>query len=236
MKKFNCPSCGAEVTFQSNFTVYSVCGHCGSMIVRHDMDVESIGTMAALPEDMSPLQIGTEGVYQGIGFQIIGRMKLAWKLGSWNEWFVVFDNGDKSWLAEAQGSYAISYEINRPLHEITQTTIAQLVSSNNRQKVKISLAGYQDDPSGEPGLGDYLILDNQKLKIVDIKQTFCAGSEGELPVIAPNGRRTTVIDLLGAAGGFGSIEVEGTKIRAYQGHYLEWNDLRFQNTRPLEGW
>ena len=73
MKKFNCPSCGAEVVFNSNHSVYAVCKYCHSMIVRHDLDVEAIGTMASLPEDMSPFQIGTEGYYQGTHFSLVGR-------------------------------------------------------------------------------------------------------------------------------------------------------------------
>src|SRR5256885_2095546 len=57
---FNCPSCGAQVDFQSNLSVYAVCKFCRSMIVRHDVNVESIGTMASLPDDMSPIQIGMD--------------------------------------------------------------------------------------------------------------------------------------------------------------------------------
>ena len=81
------------------------------MVVRRDLDVESIGTMAALPQDMSPFQIGTQGKFDGVGFGIIGRMKLSWENGYWNEWFIVSEDGRKGWLAEAQGFYAVSFEI-----------------------------------------------------------------------------------------------------------------------------
>ena len=207
---FNCPSCGAEVVFKSNLSVYAVCKYCSSMIVRHDVDVESIGKMAALPDDMSPIQIGTEGNYRGTRFSIIGRMKIGWEDGSWNEWFMVSDDGRKGWLAEAQGFYAVSFENDDALKSIkTEST---------------------------PKLGSYIKLNNQKLKVVDIKKATCIGSEGELPFSAPQGRKTTSIDLLGPSGEFASIEIEGDKQRIYTGHYVEWNDLRCRNLRPLEGW
>ena len=53
MRKFACPSCGADVTFQSAQSVYTVCAYCQSMVVRTDVDVKSIGVMAALPDDMA---------------------------------------------------------------------------------------------------------------------------------------------------------------------------------------
>jgi hypothetical protein len=45
-----------------------------------------------------------------------------------------------------------------------------------------------------------LKINNQKLKVVDIKKAVCIGSEGELPFPAPRGRQTTAIDLLGLFG------------------------------------
>ena len=39
MRKFACPSCGADVTFQSAQSVYAVCAYCQSMVVRTDVDL-----------------------------------------------------------------------------------------------------------------------------------------------------------------------------------------------------
>jgi len=57
-----CPSCGGPVPFQSAISVFAVCPYCTSMLVRHDLDVESLGKMAVLAEDSSPLQIGSAGM------------------------------------------------------------------------------------------------------------------------------------------------------------------------------
>ncbi len=222
MKKYNCPSCGAEITFQSSLSVYAVCRYCSSMVVRHDVDVESIGIMATLPDDMSPLQIGTGGFYKGKRFSIIGRMKIGWDDGVWNEWFMVMDSGYKGWLAEAQGSYAISFEVDESQHPKTEESISKI---------------FQEDASSYGfHLGSYLTLNNRKFKVADIKETICLGSEGELPFMAPKGRKTLSIDLLGSEGDFGCIEILDGKTRIYIGNYVEWDEMRCQNLRELEGW
>ncbi|NTV66213.1 MAG: DUF4178 domain-containing protein [Chlorobaculum sp.] len=231
MKKVNCPSCGAEVTFQSGISVYAVCAYCRSMIVRHDVDVESIGTMASLPEDMSPLQIGTEGHCQGQFFRIIGRLKVGWVDGAWNEWFLYMDDGLEGWLAEAQGSYAISLEIDHRSNPETEQALNRLVAALEKQETN----GFLDATSG-PLLGSYITLGTQQLKVVDIKRAVCLGSEGELPFAAPRGRQTISIDLSGSGGEFGCIELLDGKPRVYLGNYVEWDEMGCKNLRALEGW
>ena len=217
MKKFNCPSCGAEVVFNSNLSVYAVCKYCSSMIVRHDLDVESIGTMAALPDDMSPFQLGSEGYYQGQHFSLIGRMKMGWEDGSWNEWFMATDDGRKGWLAEAQGFYAICFETDAPPLDFAVRAIQQ-------QKKDVAF------------IGSSLILDNHRLNVVDTKKASCIGSEGELPLVSPQGRMTVSVDLLGSRGEFASVEIETGKQRAFVGRYVEWKEMRCTNTRTFDGW
>ncbi len=229
MKKFNCPSCGAEVVFHSSLSVYAVCAYCRSMLVRRDVDVESIGTMAALPDDMSPLQIGTEGYYRGTRFTLLGRMKIGWQDGSWNEWFMISDDGRKGWLAEAQGFYAACYE--------TEDKDIDSHFSAKRLSAKVGELTFEvDDMPAGPKLGSYIMLSKTKLKVVDVKQAVCIGSEGELPFSAPQGRKTRSIDLLGPDGEFACIEMEGDKRRVYFGHYIDWHELDWKNLRPLEGW
>lgn len=79
--KANCPSCGSEVLFKSSISVFTVCDHCKSMIVRRDLDLEALGQMAQLPDDVSPLKIGSRGKYKNTAFEVIGRLKVAWSEG-----------------------------------------------------------------------------------------------------------------------------------------------------------
>jgi hypothetical protein len=215
MKSCSCPSCGANIDFQSSLSVYAVCKYCQSMVVRHDLDVELIGKMASLPEDMSPLQIGTSGIYNGIRFGIIGRIRLSWTDGFWNEWFIIFDDGRKGWLAEAQGFYAVNFEID-------QDKLPDLKEFNKE--------------SSKSFLGKQLVISKKILKIVDIKEAVCVGSEGELPFTASQGRKITSIDLVGTNSEFASIEIEGDQRHVYIGNYVEWEELHCHNFRILEGW
>ena len=220
MKRFPCPSCGAQVEFQSDVSVYAVCPYCQSMLVRQDLDVAAIGKMAALPDDMSPLQIGAEGRYEAEHFGIIGRMKVGWSDGMWNEWHILLDSGRRGWIGEAQGSFSVSFELEDGL------------PTNDRQLVADRIAA--GGTSLEPGFE--IDLQGTRLRAVDVKDATCLGSEGELPFKAPKGRRTVAIDLVGRRGEFATIEAEGDTYRVYLGRYVEWDAFGFANLRALEGW
>jgi predicted RNA-binding Zn-ribbon protein involved in translation (DUF1610 family) len=236
MKKVNCPSCGGEVRFHSNVSVYAVCPYCSSMIVRRDVDVEAIGKMATLPEDMSPLMIGSQGVYQGIRFHLIGRMKIGWKDGTWNEWYMTMENGTNGWVAEAQGFYAVNFEYKQALIAETEKAVKALgkpllIDTSDNTPMYLP-----ESKVNKKALGSYIFLDRQKFKVVDLKETVCRGSEGELPYAAPTGRRTLSVDLLGHKGEFAAIEIDHVTTRIYVGRYVDWPDLHWQQVRSLENW
>lgn len=231
MQKFTCPSCGAEINFQSNISVCAVCKHCASMVVRHDKDVESIGKMAQLPDDVSPLQIGTEGTYRGMRFGLIGRAKMGWQDGSWNEWFMYVDDGRKGWLAEAQGFFAVSFEFDGSIHPGAQKTLEKVT-----EKFRSQQAADNKTFRNNSALGKVVTIGGKALQIVDIKDAECIGSEGELPFTAAKGRKATYIDLIGENKEFGSIEYSGNSTRIYLGEYVEFDDLRFSHLREMEGW
>src|SRR5690348_11601741 len=106
---YDCPQCGAPVPFNSSIAVFAVCEHCRSMVVARGEQVQSMGTMAELPPDLSPLQRGTSGSWKGVAFELVGRVRVAWEDGSWNEWCAVFADGRTGWLADAQGLLMISF-------------------------------------------------------------------------------------------------------------------------------
>ena len=51
-----------------------ICGYCRATLLRRDVDVERIGTMAALLDDRSPLQVGAEGRWRSTGFGVLGLL------------------------------------------------------------------------------------------------------------------------------------------------------------------
>jgi len=205
-----CPACGGELRFKSRISVFGVCSYCASMVVRHDMNLESLGKMAQLPPDMSPLQLGTRGNYDGKRFELIGRLKIGWENGTWNEWYALFDDGREGWLAEAQGFYMVSF---------------QEQSIDKVPKVK----------ELSPGRSFPLVRE-QIFQVDDIKQATCIGSEGELPMKGPKGRKSTSVDLSGPDSLFACIDYGEDATRLYVGKHVEFEKLSLTSLRQVDGW
>jgi hypothetical protein len=203
-----CPSCGAELHFRSSVTVCAVCASCGSMVVRSDVSVAAIGTMASLPDDISPLRIGTGLVVDDRAYVVLGRIRMYWADGAWNEWFID-DGTTPGWLVEAQGFFSVAFPL--PLPPV-------LV----------------DAPW--PVLGATLDLGGTIYRVSDLKEATCRGSEGELPFAAPSGRVVRYADLNSPAGGFVSLEDSDEGRRFSSGANVHGDDLGFSNLRPVEGW
>lgn len=209
MRTCNCPACGAEVKFQSAVSVFAVCEYCKSTLVRHDLDIEAIGKMAQLSEDWSPMQLGTQGRYLKTSFSLVGRVRLRWERGSWDEWFCVYDDQRYGWLSEAQGIYHLSFPVENPGR----------------------LPGVSEmDP------GRVVQLAGKSYQVTDKKSVTCAYSEGELPFPAVIGRASVSVDLTSTKGGFACIDYSDEGVHAYAGEYLEFDDLRFSFLREIDGW
>lgn len=217
MKKYPCPSCGAEIPFRTSIASHGICPYCRTMVVRDDQALRKTGEMAQLPEDFSPFQIGSEGKFRGVRFGIVGRMRIGWEHGSWNEWFIVSDDGRKGWLAEAQGFYAPCFEVG----EVNKATLDTL-----KDKLR-------------PGMqiGIKLPINGALYRVVDVKEAECIGAQGELPFDSPVGRKTITVDLLKGNGDFASIELLGEgEYNVFEGAYVSWASLSCKYYRSFEGW
>ena len=109
-----CPNCSAPVEFRWSSAVQTVCGHCRSVVVRHDVDLKAVGVVADLPLSASPIQIGTRGRFQGDAFTVTGRIVYEYEHGTWNEWHVEFADTSSGWLSDAQAEYAVSRVVQKP--------------------------------------------------------------------------------------------------------------------------
>lgn len=223
MPNLACPSCGADVRFSSSLSVSAVCPYCSTLVVRTDVDVKDMGKVAALPADMSPLQIGTEAYDGDTPFTLIGRVRMAWTDGFWTEWFFAGADGRKGWLAEAQGTFAISYESEAPLHGSTRSALVRALDM--RTKLSNADAGTRT-----------LTFEGKPYALTDRKTAVCIGCEGELPVVAGPGRKSITLDFMGEPDEFVSVEASGETLRVFVGRYVEWNALRASHAREVEGW
>ncbi len=208
-RRYDCPQCGAPVPFRSSIAVSAVCEHCRSVVVRKDFAVESFGTMAELPPDLSPLQLGTKGHWNGRAFVLVGRLRLHWQEGSWNEWCADFGNGTLGWLAEAMGFFMVSF------------------AHSSAEVERLS------EP---PPAGASLRLAGDTWTVTDVKKARCVAAEGELPFpVMPDAIRLG-IDLTGRKGEFGSIELTEAGNAFFVGEYAQFEDLNFTELRGVPGW
>lgn len=207
--KLSCPACGAEVLFKSRASIFGVCSFCNSTLVRHDMNIESLGKMTEMPQDMSPLQIGTTGVFDNSRFEVVGRQRIGWESGAWNEWYLHFDSGKDGWLADAQGFYMVSFQL------FEQLSLPEL------SKLKAS---------------DVITINKRSFIVDDVREVTCIGSQGELPVKSVKGRKSTSVDLLGAEDTFGNIDYSAEGNRLFFGRYVDFENLQFRNLREIDGW
>jgi hypothetical protein len=206
---YDCPNCGGAVSFQWTVAVFAVCPFCRSMVVRHDVNVEAIGQMAVLPPDLSPLQLGARGEFDGLAFTILGRVRLAYHEGSWNEWFALFSDNRYGWIGEAQGFFMVSFEYAPP-------------------------EGCVSADDATPGR--VVEISGQAYHVADRKETVSLAGEGELPVASPPGRKALSVDLSGAKAGFANLEYSETGTRLFLGRYAVFDELKFSNLRSVPGW
>ena len=210
-RAYDCPNCGAAVPFPSAIVVFAVCGFCRSNVVRRDADavLEHLGQQAQLPPDLSPIRIGTCGVYTCHRFNVTGRIRVGYDQGSWNEWLIDFGEDRWGWIAEAQGFYAASFEIAAPpdLPEASALT-----------------------------LGAILRIGEVDYSVRDIKSTQILGSEGALPMVAVPGRTAVSIDLGAPNRQFANVEFSADGVRVFIGHSLTFAELEFTDLRLLPGW
>jgi hypothetical protein len=207
--ELNCLSCGAALHVQSPATLFVVCRYCQSTLIR-DQDWTVFGRMAELPPEITPLQVGTQGRFRDERFELIGRLRLKWAQGFWNEWCALFPKGKIGWLAEAQGFYMLSLAL-APLPQLPDLD---------------DLAVGQNIDLGRTG----------RFMIDDIKRAQCVASEGELPFPAPARQELLSIDASNRKGDFLCLERIGSTVQAHVGRYLEFKDFHFTQLRQLHGW
>lgn len=178
------------------------------MVVRGDLTAESIGKIASLPEDISPLQIGTTLTYANRRYTLLGRYWMGWQDGVWTEWFM--DDGVRQgWLAHAQGFFSVAFE--HPMVDPLGTAAL-------------------------PFAGAEFVIDDVRFRVTDTKQAQCIASEGELPFAARADLTISYCDMIGAAGRFASLEDSAGQRSLFVGENVDFDRLAFNNLRPLDGW
>lgn len=178
------------------------------------MNLETLGKMAELQAEMTPLQIGTQGYFEDKAFDIIGRLRVSYSEGFWNEWYTISSDGKEGWLAEAQGFFAMCFPVS--LESIP------ILPREDRCCPGVTL---DIRPYGE-------------FMVDDVREVVCRYSEGELPMQAAKGRASRSADLRGPRDMMATIEYpeDLSGVRVYVGSYQEFDSFKFKHLREIDGW
>jgi uncharacterized Zn finger protein (UPF0148 family) len=209
----NCPACGAQVMFKTGSSVVVVCEYCHSVVARTDRGVEDLGKVADVAESGSPLETGLAGVYLGVAFQLTGRAQVRHAAGGfWDEWYAAFADGRWGWLAEAQGRFHLTFQIQVP-------------SPN-------ALPAFDQLQLGQP----VWAIPAQPPPVVAEKGTAqLTAAEGEIPYRLTPGETYAYADLSGAGGTFGTLDYGEQPPNVYVGREVSLEELGLAHARRTTG-
>jgi hypothetical protein len=203
----NCPNCGAPIRFRWAGAVQTTCEYCHSILVRHDIDFQKVGTVAELPAEGSPIQLGTEGVFDNKPFVVIGRIVYEYDQGVWNEWHLMFSDGTSGWLADAQLEYAVSFLTQRS-HPLPRHV----------------------------AFGQQFQWDGAVFQVTTITEANYRGVQGELPFEYWDKTRVQFADLRTSDARFATLDYSEDPPLLFMGRIAEFDELRLKNLRHIEGW
>ena len=206
----NCPNCGAPIKFRWSSAVQTTCELCYSILVRTDVDLKKVGQVADLPVDASPIQIGTEGVYQNKSFVVVGRILYEYEQGGWNEWHVIYNDNSNGWLSDAQLEYNLSC----------------LTPPSARQQL----------PAGQVERCAQYTWNNKTYEVTSLTKAHYKGVQGELPFEYWDKDDVIFVDLRTAGGDFATIDYSENPPLLFLGRAVEFDDLQLKNLRLFEGW
>ncbi len=213
----NCPNCGAEVIFRSPALPARICDYCQATVKRVGDHLEQIGEVAALPFDVSPIRIGTTGEYEGRPFEVIGRVRLGYDMGSWNDWLCLFSDYTHGWLSESDGQFVMV--IAQPLEFVRSELIQSLAAG------------------GDAEIGIRTQIDNNMYVVAEARWAKCISAEGELPFAPETGWEVFNVELKNADGLSANFErEEGEDPAFYMGRYVTLDELKPKYLRSIHGW
>ena len=216
MQTASCPNCGAPLSWSSPALPVKVCDRCHSVIVRRDEALEKIGDAAMLPFDVSPVQMGTQGQYWGVGFSVVGRIRWGWEQGAWNEWLCLFDDGSSAWLGEAMGDFMLTREV--AITDASDGMLRELAAGR------------------PPQLGMPIIENGIHYIASDLKTAKVLAQEGELPFRSTGDWTIESTDFRSVGREIASFQRDADGVGFYVGDVVSLGDIRAYNLRTIDGW
>lgn len=201
-QEFECPSCGAPIKQNKPGSQTLGCTYCGQTSHLNANTLAAVGEQRLLIDYGSSLSIGQQGKYKDRDFIVLGRLRIDYKDGFWDEWYITFlDDGTDAWIQEDDGSFVLFIE-------------KQKISDKFRFKdIKV---GTYDDLQGEW----------ESIFITEKSRATINGGEGELPFRIIPGQKADFVDGIWK-GKIVSIEILPTERVLFLGTPFKLRELAF---------
>jgi hypothetical protein len=176
--------------------------------VRRDVDLEKVGTVAELPQDSSPVQLGTTGVYGNTAFEAVGRILYEYEQGVWNEWHLAFSDGRSGWLSDAMAQYAVTFHV--------------------------AADGLPAADAVRPG--QRFQWNGVVYTATTLTRARYRGVEGDLPFEYWDKEEALFADLQTDGARLGTLDYSGDQPLLFLGEAVEFDALQLKNLKAFEGW
>ncbi len=206
----NCPQCGAPVELRWAQAVQTTCPYCRSVLVRHDLELAKVGTVAELPSLPSPIQLGTEGRWGSASFVVVGRIVYEYERGGWSEWHFVTNEGKSGWLSDAQLEYAVTF-LADPKGQLP----ADHADLQRRGALRVG---------------------GKSLELLTVTRARYRGVEGELPFEYWDKEEVVFADFRGTDGAFATADYTERPPLLFVGELVDYDALALRNVVQFEGW
>jgi len=153
-QQINCPSCGAALKLKYHASKMVVCNYCGQTSFLNADRWTAQGDKTVLADYGSVLAVGRTGKIKDKPFTVLGRLRVTYSGGFWDEWLLQKDDSTVAWLQEDEGDFTLFVPTN------FKGTLPDYLSVRVGQELPL-----QDYP--------FFVMEKNQLKV--------QGGEGELP-------------------------------------------------------
>lgn len=198
-----CPSCGSTLNITAQTSKMVTCSYCGMISYINAGNLSMIGQKSFLVDYGSIFKIGKKGKIKNMNFQVLGRLRIDYEDGFFDEWYLNTPQGQK-WLSEDEGKFVFfheSYEVNDP---------------NILDLINCKVGTY------------YEYKDDMKLFLIEKSSASINGGEGELPFQVRPNQKMNYIDALCNQKLY-SFEFLPNTIELHIGEYLDINEIKILN-------
>ncbi|THU40910.1 DUF4178 domain-containing protein [Niastella caeni] len=206
-----CPDCNLPLTYRCADTNVIVCSHCFAPVKKPaDGHLAQRVNLLIAKDEVTPIQIGTQGEWSGKKFEIIGRLRCVFADGFTNNWTMYFDDGGIMMLVENCGQFAV-YEKTTLERNIAFSRVAALDYGSETAEL---IAGKQ-----------YTLERKTTCEYMEV--------EGETWLFDDDGKFTRLEVAAQRGGRLALIENNKGSYITFRIHYVPFPDFAFKNARSL---